>query len=104
MKDLFALLLGGDFFGNTSQSSMIYPKDDDPNWSKTVESLETKTHVIKKEVWTSKDGNYRMEKMVTELKSKVDVGKLKRELKKAVDSENYEKAAELRDKLKSLNQ
>ncbi len=101
MKDLFALLLGGDLFGNNQ--GMSYPKDDDPNWSKCVESFETKTHIVKKEVWTSIDGKYKMERMVTELKSKVDVEKLKRQLKKAVDSENYEKAAELRDKINSLS-
>jgi|688.fasta_scaffold161277_2 excinuclease UvrABC helicase subunit UvrB len=104
MKDLFALLLGGDLFGNTSQSSMTYPKDDDPNWSKTVESFETKTHLIKKEVWTSKDGNYRMERMVSEIKRKVDVRRLKIQLQRALENEDYEKAAELRDKINSLNQ
>jgi excinuclease UvrABC helicase subunit UvrB len=103
MKDLFALLLGGDLFGNNSNFSMTYPKDDDPNWSKTVESFETKSHIIKKEIWTSIDGKYKMERVVTELKSKVDVEKLKRQLKRAVDSENYEKAAELRDKINSLS-
>jgi excinuclease UvrABC helicase subunit UvrB len=99
MKDLFALLLSGDLF-TQSQGSLDFPKDDDPNWSKSVESHETKTHIIKKETWTSKDGSTKMERFVTELKQKVSIGRLKRELKMAVDKEDYEKAAELRDKIK----
>lgn len=100
MKDLFALLLGGDMFTQSS-GSMDFPKDDDPNWSKTVETSETKSHIIKKEVWISKDGGCRMERFSTEIKKRVDVGRLKRQLKKAVDMEDYEKAAEIRDKIKS---
>lgn len=99
MKDLFALLLSGDLF-TQSQGSLDFPKDDDPNWSKSVESHETKTHIIKKETWNSKDGSTKMERFVTELKQKVNIGRLKRELKMAVDKEDYEKAAELRDKIK----
>jgi len=101
MKDLFALLLGGgDMFTQSYGSSMDFPKDDDPNWSKTVETSETKSHIIKKEVWISKDGGCRMEKFSTEIKRRVDVGRLKRQLKQAIDAEDYEKAAELRDKIK----
>ena len=102
MKDLFALLLGGDLFSRGSGSSMGFPKDDDPNWSKTVETSETRSHIVKKEIWISKDGSARMERFSTEIKKQVDVGRLKKLLKKAVDSEDYEKAAELRDKIKSL--
>jgi len=102
MKDLFALLLGGDLFTQSSQGSMQFPADGDPNWSKTVESQETKTHIIKKEIWISKDGNTRMERFATELKKRVDVGKLKIQLKRALEQENYERAAELRDQIKSL--
>ena len=103
MKDLFALLLGGgDMFTQSNGSSMDFPKDDDPNWSKTVETSETKFHKVIKETWISKDGGIRMERFSTELKEKpVDIARLKRLLKKAVDSEDYEKAAELRDKIKS---
>jgi hypothetical protein len=101
MKDLFALLLGGDMFTQSS-GSMDFPKDDDPNWSKTVETSETKFHKITKETWVSKDGGCRMERFSTDLKQRpVDIARLKRLLKKAVDSEDYEKAAELRDKIKS---
>jgi hypothetical protein len=101
MKDLFALLLGGgDMFTQSYGSSMDFPKDDDPNWSKTVETSETKSHIIKKETWISKDGGCRMERFSTEIKKRVDVGRLKRQLKQAIDAEDYEKAAELRDKIK----
>jgi excinuclease UvrABC helicase subunit UvrB len=100
MKDLFALLLGGDLF-TQSHGSLTFPNDDDPNWSKSVESHETKTHIIKKETWTYKDGSTKMERFVTEIKQKVSIGRLKRELKMAVDKEDYEKAAELRDKIKA---
>ena len=102
MKDLFALLLGGDLFSQNSGSSMKFPKDDDPNWSKTVETSETRSHIIKKETWISKDGSVRMESFSTEIKKQVNIGKLKMLLKKAVDSEDYETAAELRDKIKSI--
>jgi len=101
MKDLFAILLGTDMFSKSIDSLMLFPKDDDPNWSKTVETSETKTHIIKKETWISKDGGCRMERTSTEIKSRVDVGRLKRQLKQAIDSEDYEKAAELRDKIKA---
>jgi hypothetical protein len=100
MKDLFALLLGGDMFTQSNGSSMDFPKDDDPNWSKTMEISETRSHIIKKETWISKDGGCRMERFSTEIKKRVDVGRLKRQLKQAVDAEDYEKAAELRDKIK----
>jgi len=102
MRDLFALLLGGDMFTKSYGSSMDFPKDDDPNWSKTVETSETKSHIIKKEIWISKDGNCRMERFLTEFKNNVDVDKLKMQLKKAIDMEDYEKAAELRDKIKNI--
>ena len=101
MKDLFALLLGGDMFTQSS-GSMDFPKDNDPNWSKTVETSETKSHIIKKETWISKDGSVRMESFSTEIKKQVNVGKLKMLLKKAVDNEDYETAAELRDKIKTI--
>jgi hypothetical protein len=101
MKDLFALLLsGGDMFTQSNGSSMDFPKDDDPNWSKTVETTETRSHIIKKEILISKDGGCRMERFSTEIKRKVDVGRLKRQLKQAVEMEDYEKAAQLRDKIK----
>jgi hypothetical protein len=101
MKDLFALLLGGgDMFTQSNGSSMEFPKDNDPNWSKTVETSETKSHIIKKEVWISKDGSCHMERFSTEIKKRVDVGRLKRQLKQAIDVEDYEKAAEIRDKIK----
>ena len=103
MKDLFALLLGGgDMFTQSNGSSMEFPKDNDPNWSKTVETSETKSHIIKKETWISKDGSCHMERFSTEIKKSVDVGRLKRQLKKAIDMEDYEKAAELRDKIKTI--
>ena len=102
MKDLFALLLGGDMFTQSSESSLNFPTDDDPNWSKTVETAETKFHKVTKEIWISKDGGVRMERFSTDLKERpVDIARLKRLLKKAVETEDYEKAAELRDKIKS---
>lgn len=102
MKDLFALLLGGDLFNQNNNGSMNFPKDDDPNWSKTVETTETKTHILKIETWIAKDGSCRMERSSSEIKQTVDVGRLKKLLKKAVENEDYEKAAQLRDKIKSF--
>lgn len=100
MKDLFALLLGGDLFSQSS-GSLDFPKDGDPNWSKVVETFETKSHIITKETWTSKEGFLKMERVTTDFKKVQDVGKLKKLLAKAVANEDYEKAAELRDKIKA---
>ena len=104
MKDLFALLLGGDLFNQNSNGSMNFPTDNDPNWSKTVEKTETKSHVITIETWTSKDGGVKMQRTSTEIKRSVDINRLKKLLDKAVANEEYEKAAELRDKIKAAQQ
>jgi excinuclease UvrABC helicase subunit UvrB len=97
MKDLFALLFGGNIFNQNSNSSFAFPKDDDPNWSKTSETSETKSHIVKKETWISKDGGLRMERLSMELKKTKDIDELKKLLEKAIENEDYEKAAELRD-------
>lgn len=101
MKDLFALLLGGDLFNHDNNGSMKFPKDDDPNWSKTEEITETKTHTIKVETWTAKDNSCKMQRSTSTTKNVVDVKRLKSMLDKAVANEDYEKAAELRDKIKA---
>jgi excinuclease UvrABC helicase subunit UvrB len=104
MKDLFALLLGGGDLNPQNSSGMEFPKDNDPNWSKVVETQETKTHLIKIETWTSKDGGCVLQRSSMELRRSVDVNKLKRLLAKAVQNEEYEKAAELRDKIKAAGE
>lgn len=104
MKDLFALLLGGGDLFSQGSGSMGFPKDGDPNWSKTCETQETKTHIIKIETWTSKDGGCTMQRSSMEIKKSTDVTKLKKLLAKAVQNEEYEIAAELRDKIKAAEQ
>jgi excinuclease UvrABC helicase subunit UvrB len=96
-----------EFFGNDfNLNKDQFPKDDDKNFSKEVEELETDTHLIKNEKWTSVDGNtiYKrsvMESKVEKLQEKT-IQELKSELDEAIKSENFEKAIELRDKIKKL--
>lgn len=96
MKSLLSLF-------NNSIFGMEFPKENDANWSKTVESLNTETHIIKKEKWISKDGKSTMERFISELKSTKTLDSLKNDLKKAIESEDFEKAAEIRDEIKKLS-
>jgi len=97
LLDLFNLLSNENLMTNS-------PKEGDPNWTKTTEEFQNGDFITKKETWTSTDGTSTFVKTYTESKSKrlEDVKVLESQLKKAVDSEEYEMAAKLRDKINEL--
>jgi excinuclease UvrABC helicase subunit UvrB len=97
LLDLFNLM-SSDLEMNTT------PKENDPNWTKTVEEFQNGDFITKKEIWTSIDGTSKYVKTYTESKKKrsEDVKMLESELKIAVEKEEYEKAAKLRDQIKEL--
>ncbi len=79
----------------------------DENFNKTTQEVETEKFLIKTETWTSHDGKVsfrRTSQKVKKLEKKVSIEKLKKDLEVAIKSENFEKAAELRDKIKSLKE
>jgi len=95
-------------FGGSSKN---FPKDDDPNFNKSVEEIDNGTHVIKIETWKSLDGSKVYKKTSMESKSKPTLSdsrkkqlldSLQKDLELAVKNEAYEKAAELRDQINSL--
>jgi len=98
-------LLFDDLFSNYGYNSRLsYPADNDANWNKTVETSENDTHSIKKEVWVSKDGKSRMERTYSELRSpQLSVDTMREQMKLAIENEDFEKAAQIRDKIKLLN-
>ena len=80
-----------------------FPKDNDSNFNKEVEEIETETHIIKKETWISTDGTSRYVRTWSESKkTKLDVDYLQLELKRAVEKEDFEKAAKLRDQIRKI--
>lgn len=105
MRDLIKILMNDDFFGfsNFKTTKIEFPKEEDPNWSKSEETFENKTHFIRKEIWTSKDGFSKIERIVSDLKVQHDIEDLRKQLKSAVEKEDFEKAVELRDKIKELS-
>lgn len=98
--DIFKELFGRAFFGESN-----FPKDDDKNFNKTVDEIETDSHVIKKETWKSIDGKQFYQRTTSRSKSPMDyisISDLKNQLNEAVSEQNFEKAALLRDKIKEL--
>lgn len=92
-------------FGNHSKNvEKQFPADNDTNFNKEVEELETETHKIKKETWISTDGtiSYTRTSSESKKKPKVDVSVLESKLKEAIEKEEYEKAAQLRDEIRKL--
>lgn len=89
------------YFKNDNE---YFPKDNDSRFNKEVEESETETHIIKKETWISTDGTSKFTRTYSESKNKpkVDVKVLESLLKEAVEKEEYEKAAQLRDEIKKL--
>jgi len=85
-----------------------FPADDDENFSKTTEEVETGNHIIKKEVWISNDGSQRFERTTSQSKSakskpaELSKKDLQLMLDKAVEEQNYEEAIRLRDEMKKL--
>lgn len=90
-----------DLLSNDSFSTK-QPKKNEPEWSKTVEEFEDDTHTTRKETWVSSDGTSRYVRTYTEPKRKVDVKELESRMKIAVEKEEFEEAARLRDEIKRL--
>jgi protein arginine kinase activator len=100
LSDLFFNQLNFDF-GDFDNSK--FPKENDSNFNKEIEEIETETHIIKKETWISTDGTSKYVKTYSESKKpKIDVKLLESKLKEAIEKEEFEKAAELRDQIKEF--
>ena len=84
-----------------------FPEDGDENFNKTEETVDTGTHTVKKEVWTSLDGTQTFSRTSSQSKSLAKsiapptTEQLKLDLKSAVSNQEYEKAIQIRDELKS---
>lgn len=103
MRSLFEDLFS-DFLSNNSKIGN-FPKDGDPNFNKTIDESENETHILLKETWRSIDGTKFYQRTTSKPKSKEpqpSIDQLKTELKKLVESEDFENAAKVRDKIKSL--
>lgn len=102
--------LFNDFFSQNddlfSMNESNYPKDGDPNFNKTVEEIETPTHIIVKETWKSVDGSQFYQRTTQRSKSSKSIPQnvdgLKAKLKEAIEKEDFETAAKLRDKIKEI--
>lgn len=90
-----------DLLSNDSFSTK-QPNKKEPEWSKTVEEFEDDTHTTRKETWVSSDGTSRYVRTYTEPKRKVDVKELESRMRIAVEKEEFEEAARLRDEIKRL--
>jgi hypothetical protein len=118
-KSLFDSLFGDDFtnsffsfrsmdFSMSEMGTGGFPEEGGPNFHKTEENVETESHIIKKETWVSVDGTQRFERTSSKSKtspkslSEPSIEQLKLDMKSAVDSQQFEKAAEIRDKIKEL--
>lgn len=105
LSDLFSLKQKNMFSDFSKSEDEYFPKENDPRYNKTVEETDTPTHIIKKETWISTDGTSKFTRTYTESKQqkpKVDVKVLESALKDAIEKEEYEKAAQLRDEIKKL--
>jgi excinuclease UvrABC helicase subunit UvrB len=107
LNDIFNLL-GNDHFGEMKTShdygEDYFPKTDDPNYNYKVEEVQTETHTLKIETWISTDGTSKFTRTQSESKrkQKEDVKELESRLQIAIEKEEFELAAKLRDKIKSL--
>lgn len=99
-KNLFSDSKMEKYFNSDDE---YFPKDDDSRYNKTIEETETDTRIIKKETWISTDGTSKFTRTYSESKKqspKVDVKVLESALKEAIEKEEFEKAAQLRDEIK----
>ena len=107
LEDLFENSL---FFGKRDvfyKTDLPFPRDKDKNYNKTEEVFEDETHITKTEKWVSVDGSRTFSRTTSESKLKPKSKELSKKeiqslLDKAVESQDFEKAIELRDKLKSI--
>ena len=89
------------------EHGLEFPADNDKSFNKTEELIDSETHTIKKEVWTSVSGNQRFKRVSRSSKEQEKLVETKENLKlllnKAVEDQDFEKAIELRDKITKLN-
>lgn len=105
LSDLFSLTSKSMFSDFSKSDDEYFPKDNDSRYNKTIEETESDTHIIKKETWVSTDGRSKFTRTYSESKNqkpKVDVKVLESQLKEAIEKEEFEKAAQLRDQIKKL--
>ena len=112
ISDFFNEFFNESSFSSTFNNSSFgfeAPKDDDKNFNKVEEVKENENFKIKKETWTSVDGNITFTRTSTESKKapevqkNIDKKKLEKLMANAVAAQNFEEAAKLRDELKKLN-
>lgn len=106
LDDLFESSLLFNKRASMYNNDLSFPSDQDKEFNKTEEVVETETHMIKTEKWVSIDGSKTFSRTTSESKSKPklkepSVKELKLLLDKAVESQDFEKAIELRDKIKT---
>jgi len=82
----------------------LAPREGDANWTRSVEEFEKDGIVSVRETWTSADGSstYVKTYMESAARQKEDARALESMLQEAVEREEYEKAAQLRDMIKEL--
>lgn len=83
----------------------IFPSNDDSRFNKTVTEVETDKYNIITETWLSLNGSSVYKKTIYKSKNNsmdIDIDVLKKQLNKAIEDENFELAAKLRDKIKSI--
>lgn len=111
MRRRISLFDLSDFFNLFNEMDFEKEKTqiDESKWNKLIEESETPTHVIRKEIWKSIDGSSTYQRTIMESKSskllesrKESIEDLEKEMKRAIESQEFEKAAEIRDKIKSL--
>jgi protein-arginine kinase activator protein McsA len=82
-----------------------FPLENDSNFNKTVEEIETETHTVKNEKWVSTDGKQIFKRTVMESKANAierSIEKLRLEMKNAIVEEDFETAAKIRDEIKKI--
>lgn len=105
---IFDVFFGKDIFDsmNFSFENSEFPEEGNSDFNKTEEIIETETHTIKKENWISIDGTQKFQRTSSQSKQKALKEPSKADLQllldKAVENQEFEKAIELRDKLKEL--
>lgn len=92
-----------------ASASSFTPKEGDKNFNKMEEISETPTHKLKKEVWTSLDGTHHYQRSVFQSKSaarppnnEITLENLKVKKQQAIEAQDYETAAKIRDEIKRL--
>lgn len=91
---------GFAFYRDLEVGSIKFPKEEDPAFTYSKESMDKEKAVTIKETWESPDGSVKFSRIVTTPK-KIEVTReeLEKKLKAAVAAEDYELAAKLKREL-----